>query len=195
MSNSGKLAPDYSRVGVWDLSYRGDKPRKMYDDAATAKIAGGFLNQPNILEIEDRGCGYGGFADYIGSHQTYIGVDGSQSKAASINADLVSYVSDVDAVHMRAIIEHNSDWLPILKNAIKSFRKRMVLTLFTPYQETTRLIDTMPNYNGTGHDMIDIGFARDDIVEHFKGLKWFSVENIKTVTKYEIEHMFFLERV
>lgn len=195
MSNEQKdLGPDYSRVGVWNHTYQFDRPRSMYDDPATAKIAGGFLNHPDILEVEDRGCGFGGFADFIGDHQTYKGVDGSNTHVASVIADLVTYVSDVDAVHMRAIIEHNSSWQPILENALKSFRKRMVLTLFTPYQETTQLIDIMLNYNNTGHDMIDVGFARNDIIRHFEGLRWFSIENIKTDTKYKIEHMFFLER-
>jgi hypothetical protein len=42
--------------------------------------------------------------------------------------------------------------------------------------------------------MIDIGFLRDDIVNKFTEIDWFSVENIKTETQYGIEHMFFLEK-
>ena len=95
---------------------------------------------------------------------------------------------------MRHVLEHNPNWTIILQNSLKSFNKRMVLTLFTPFQEKTRTIARHPNFNRTGVEMVDIGFARGDIITHFSELKWFSIENIKTATQYQIEHMFFLEK-
>ena len=194
MEKTGVKSKHNSRVGLWDKSYQGELPRQVYDDPASAKIAGGFLNQEEISTVEDWGCGYGGFGKFIGKQQHYIGVDGSKSQYASIIADLEHYSSRVDAIHMRHVLEHNPNWLSILKNSLHSFNKRMVLTLFTPFQKQTGLIARYPNFNNTGVEMIDIGFARQDIIKNFAGLKWFSIENIKTQTQYRIEHMFFLEK-
>lgn len=180
-----------SRVGLWNKYYEGTYDRKIYGDVYTAKAAGEFLNSPDVQIIEDWGCGYGGFKNFIGQNQSYIGVDGSNTKFADIIADLEIYVSNVDAIHMRHILEHNPNWRPILINALKSFRKRMVLTLFTPFQDQTRELSRYP-FNGS--EMVDIGFVRDEIVSMFKDLQWTSKENLKTETVYNVEHMFFLQR-
>ena len=42
--------------------------------------------------------------------------------------------------------------------------------------------------------MVDIGFCKDDIVNCFNGIQWFSIENIITKTQYGIEHIFLLEK-
>jgi len=72
----------------------------------------------------------------------------------------------------------------------------MVLTLFTPYQDETKVIHRYPNFNNTGVEMVDIGFAREDIVSRIEagGIKWSALENIKTETLYHVEHMFLLEK-
>lgn len=184
----------HSRIGLWDRFYKSKKARKVYDDPATAKLAGGFLNQDNISTIQDWGCGYGGFKDYIGEQQQYVGVDGSKTRYADVIADLETYTSDVDAIHVRHILEHNPGWLNILKNSLQSFNKRMVLTLFTPWQDETKVIQRYPNFNNTGVEMVDIGFARKDIISHFEGIKWSAIENIKTETLYHVEHTFLLEK-
>jgi len=183
-----------SRMGLWNKIYEREHSRKMYADPATAKVAGGFLNHEEIQTIEDWGCGYGGFKNYIGKNQKYIGIDGSKSQYPAKIADLELYTSDVDAIHMRGVIEHNNEWAKILENSTKSFKKRMVLTLFTPFQSTTKIIDTLPNFCDTGVDMIDIAFSRQDIIIRFGKITFFSIENIKTKTKYNVEHMFFLEK-
>lgn len=183
-----------SRLGLWDATYRGAHPRAVYGDATTARVAGGYLNREDIQTVEDWGCGLGGFKHCIGAAQRYVGIDGSRSPYADLIADLTQYTSSADAVHVRHVLEHNPDWAPILANALRSFRRRMVLTLFTPFQDATRIIATYANFNGSGVDMIDIGFAREDIVRGFGDLDWFSIENIRTDTQYGVEHVFFLER-
>lgn len=181
-------------MGLWDKTYHKKRPRHVYHDPASAKVAGGFLNLKQIMTIEDWGCGQGGFEKYIGKHQKYIGIDGSKTQYADIFADLENYTSSVDAIHMRHVLEHNPNWTSILRNSLRSFCKRMVLTLFTPYQNETRVIARWPNFNETGVEMVDIGFARNDIIRHFSEVNWFSIENIKTDTHYRVEHMFFLEK-
>lgn len=180
-----------SRVGLWNKYYEGDYERKIYGDVYTAKAAGEYLSSLDVQTIEDWGCGYGGFQKFIREDQTYVGVDGSNTKFANVIADLELYTSSVDAIHMRHILEHNPNWRPILDNALGSFRKKMVLTLFTPFQDQTRELSRYP-FNGS--EMVDIGFLRDEIVSMFKDIKWTSKENLRTATVYNIEHMFFLER-
>lgn len=183
-----------SMVGMWNYRYSGDYQRQVYDDPTTAKVAGGFLNRPDIKTVEDWGCGYGGFKHFIGEHQRYIGIDGSNSKYADSIEDLEAYTSKAHAIHMRHVIEHNHNWAAVLSNAINSFRKRMVLTLFTPFQQETQIIKRHVNCFGPGIDAIDIGFQRAELITYFEGLSWHSIENIQTETDYKIEHLFLLER-
>lgn len=183
-----------NRMGLWDKSYKNKFEVKLYDDPTTGKVAGGFLNDQEIAVVEDWGCGLGGFQAYMGPGQEYVGIDGSLTVAASKIVDLETYITQIDAIHMRHILEHNPGWARILNNALNSFRKRMVLTLFTPFQEKTQVIKKYPNFNDTGMEMIDIGFQRSDIVSEFHDIAWFSIENIKTGTQYGVEHMFFLKK-
>ena len=191
---SADIGPHESRLGLWENAYRGEHPRAVYGDATTVRVAGGYLNSNAILSVEDWGCGLGGFKHCIGEWQHYVGIDGSQSPYADLIVDLEQYTSSADAIHLRHVLEHNPGWARILANALRSFRCRMALTIFTPFQSATQVIARYANFNGTGIEMIDIGFSRDDIVRSFGDVRWFSVENIRTATQYGIEHMFFLEK-
>ena len=104
------------------------------------------------------------------------------------------YTSEVDGIHLRHVVEHNPGWQSLLSNALASLRKRMVLTLFTPFAGETGVLASYPNFNETGETMIDIAFSRDDLVRRFGSLNWFAIENIRTETQYRVEHMFFVER-
>jgi len=187
-----KLAP---RMGLWDSIYSAPNlSRQIYADDTSVKKGIHFLTNSDISIIEDWGCGYGGVKNYLPPGVQYRGIDGSHSPFADVVADLELYSSSVDAIFIRHVLDHNPRWENVLKNALKSFRKRMVLILFTPYQETTRAIREYPNWENTGQSMWDIGFKREDIVSHFQGLSWGAEENLKTKTGYEVEHIFYLER-
>lgn len=183
-----------SRMGLWDAWYAGDPPREVFSDQESAVRAARFLDAPGIITVEDWGCGLGGFKLFLRPEQHYLGVDGSKSPYADRLVDLIDYRSDPDAVQLRHVLEHNPQWDRILDNALKSFRKRMVLTLFTPWQEKTGVIAEYPDFNGSGITMVDIGFNREDIVSRFGGIAWRSAECLRTLSQYGIEHMFFLER-
>ena len=133
---SDKNKNSQSRLGLWNKWYEKVSQKVVYHDPTTAKLAASFINQDNIFIVEDWGCGLGGFENYIGEHQTYIGLDGSNTQFASKIVDLEYFTSSVDAVHMRHVIEHNIAWQAVLENALFSFNKRMALTLFTPYGVT-----------------------------------------------------------
>lgn len=183
-----------SRVGLWNRKYSKQRWRRMYGDPSTAKKAAAFLKQPDIKTIEDWGCGHGGFKRLIGFRQTYIGIDGSKTRYADKIADLETYRSTVDAIHMRHVLEHNPNWQAVLNNALASFTKRMVLTLFTPFVEKTHVIAEYPDFTGTGVVMVDVAFRREDIVSRFEGISWTSEENLKTRTQYDVEHIFYLSK-
>ena len=183
-----------SRFGLWNARYAKKKHKRMYGDVLTAKKAAEFFNLDDIHQIEDWGCGFGGFRDFIARHQTYIGVDGSDTRFADKIVDLETYQSSVDAVHLRHVLEHNPGWEKILENALASFTKRMVLTIFTPFEPTTKVIAEYPEYTGTDIIMVDLSLNRDDLVSRFEGLDWSSDEGLVTKTQYNIEHIFYLEK-
>jgi hypothetical protein len=180
-----------TRFGLWDSYYAGSPPRGVYGDPSTVQRAAEFFNTADIQTVEDWGCGLGGLSAFLAPHQHYVGVDGSRSPYANMIVDLEGYRSDVDAVHLRHVLEHNFAWENILRNALASYRCRMVLTLFTPWSACTRAIAEYPNFLGTGATMIDLSFCRDEVIAIFQEENWSSQENIQTRTQYGIEHMFF----
>src|SRR5262249_37489055 len=104
-------------------------------------------------------------------------------------ADLTRYTSRVEGVLLRHVLEHNHAWKDILDNALRSFTRRMVLVLFTPFSDVTRVIGFNPAMG-----VPDISFARADIIRRFTGLTWTLEENLPTTTQYGVEHVFYLER-
>jgi len=183
-----------SRKNWWDSVYEQNSPPKMYSDDKTAERGAEYLDIPSVKTIEDWGCGWGGFKNYIGSHQRYVGIDGSQTPAADKIVDLETYKSEVDAIYMRHVLEHNPGWKNILENAVQSFTKHLVIVIFTPFQEDeTRIIQEYDNWNGTGQTMVDIGFKYEDITQCLGDLV-FITENLKTPTQYGVETIFYISK-
>jgi len=187
-------ASKHSRLGLWDSFYKDTDRNDMYDDPRTAEMAAAFLNAEDVKVIEDWGCGYGGFKTYNAPHQTYVGIDGSHSQFASKIVELDKYTTEVDAIHLRHVLEHNVEWKAILENALKSFQKRMVLTLFTPFKSKTQVIAEYPNFNNSGVTMVDVAFNRSELLSYFEGIGWTSEEDLKTESQYQVEHIFYLKR-
>jgi hypothetical protein len=184
-----------SRKDLWNVFYSNYKgERQIYCDDSTVRKGAAFLNVPDVKVIEDWGCGYGGLKNYIGSTQKYIGIDGSASPFADEIVDLEEYTSKVDAIFMRHVLEHNPNWGKILKNVMASFEKRMVLILFTPFLEITRIINEYPYWGNTNISMVDIAFKKEDITQYFVGVNWSCEENLCTNTEYRIEHIFYLNK-
>jgi len=188
---------DESRVGLWDSWYGSDSDgdARMYGEATTARLAGKWLDVPTIRTVEDWGCGHGGFRNYLGKHQSYIGIDGSKSRFASVIADLTLYRSTADAIHIRHVLEHNPCWRKILANVLASFTQRAVITLFTPFAESEVALARYPNFNGTGVEMVDLSLPEGDFMGALSaGGVHFRQKTLKTKTQYKVEHIFFLAR-
>jgi len=195
MAKEKSEAKHDSRVGMWDGFYDGyvNRRRGWYGVPTTMKLAAAFLALPEIITVEDWGCGFGGFRKFLAPHQEYVGVDGSKSPAATVHADLTEYRSDPDGLLLRHVLEHNPDWLPILDNAVESFKKRMVLIIFTPFLAETKEIRRYRQWHGCEGSMVDIGFRKEDLVERFGGAPC-ADERVKTRSQYNFEHMFYLEK-
>ena len=168
-------------VNKWDKFYTGVEARRPYGDSQTYALGAVFLKG---LSVEDWGCGLGWFQNF--HKDAYIGVDGSCSKFASVHTDLTKYTSKTDGLFMRHILEHNHDWRWVLKNAVESFQKRMVLVLFTPFSNETHVLrESVPG-------IPDISFRKEDLLD-FIGPFVCREESVKTQTQYGQEHVFYLE--
>jgi glycosyltransferase involved in cell wall biosynthesis/SAM-dependent methyltransferase len=169
-----------TRVGRWQYANR--EPFA-YGDDTTYRKGMAFLDGHGT--IEDWGAG-AGYARRFIERSPYRGIDGSPSLGVECIADLRDYQSDVDCIFMRHVLEHNADWGLILDNALRSFRKRMVLVVFTPFAARTREI-------GSWSGIPDLAFRKRDLVDRFGDLVH-REETLVTGTQYGREHIFYLER-
>ena len=176
----------YSLKGAWKY---GEVPEFNYGDDVTLRIGMAYLDGHGT--IEDWGCGFG-HARQFARTSHYVGVDGSSDRADKI-VDLAAYKSDVDCIFMRHILEHNTDWRRILANAVASFRKRMVLVIFTPMADKTRQIGTTADGRLTAVPVPDISFRKDDLTDVFKHLNYWE-ESFRTDTQYGTEHVFYIQK-
>lgn len=177
-----------SMLGKWDRWYKNIKNigSFRYGNTITYQLAADFLR--DIPEVEDWGCGTGGFKRlYKGK---YTGIDGSSNPFVDKVADLREYRSDVDGIIMRHVLEHNYDWELILKNALASFQKKLCIVIFTPFVERTGEIAHNKKF---GVDVPDIAFNKEQIEAAFYGLRWRG-ESHKTNTAYGIEHVYYIEK-
>lgn len=174
----------YSMIGVWNYD---NLDKFHYGDDVTYRRGIAFLDGQGT--IEDWGCGFAHARTFVTQSQ-YFGVDGSSKHADKI-VDLREYTSDTDCILMRHVLEHNVEWRRILANAMASFRKRMVLVIFTPLTETTRQIATSTEM--TSVPVPDISFRKEDLTDYFKQCKYFE-ESLTTDTQYGTEHVFYIER-
>jgi hypothetical protein len=172
--------------GAWRYD---EVPEFNYGDDVTIRKGIAFLEGHGT--IEDWGCGFGHARRFV-TTSTYIGVDGSATSADKI-VDLATYTSNVDCIFMRHILEHNADWRRILANAVASFRKRMVLVIFTPLAATTHQIATSDGLSLTSVPVPDISFRKDDLTEFFRHLSY-SEESLQTDTQYRTEHVFYIQK-
>ena len=146
-------------------------------------------------KIEDWGCGAGGFKSLFNKDNLhkYIGIDGSITPFSNIKADLTNYISNVDGIFMRHILEHNYEWKIILENACKSFSKKMCLILFTPFSNQTNEISHNLKH---GVDVPDLSFDKNELISIFKKYNIiYELITIQSETGYNVEHIFYLNKV
>jgi hypothetical protein len=185
--------PAVSNVGKWDRWFAAVTVEEPFADTETYRLGADFL--AGCPTVEDWGCGKGWFRRVLDATcferlltSEYRGVDGSASPFADIVVDLTRYMSEVDGIFMRHVLEHNYEWRTILANAVASFRRRMVLVLFTPLAEETHEITFAADPG-----VPDIAFAEKDLVALFGDARW-SRTDLATASQYGTETVFFLDR-
>lgn len=176
-----------SNLGKWDPWYRAIETKAPYGDTESYRIGADFLE--DCETVEDWGCGRGWFSTF--RTKTCLGLDGSQSPFADLIVDLETYTSAVDGIFMRHVIEHNYRWRTILANALASFRKKMVLAIFTPWSDDeTKEIRFVERLG-----VPDISFRQSDIVDMLEDLDWELRELPSTRVIYGQEHVFLIRRL
>lgn len=181
-----------NKWNVWynDLTIK-DMGCFIYGNTITYELGYNFLKSCD--KIEDWGCGVGGFKRFFVNEEfyKYIGIDGSNSPIADIKTDLTEYISQVDGIFMRHVLEHNYEWKNILENACKSFKNKMCLILFTPFTNETKEISHNLKF---GIDVPDLSFNINELITIFN--KYNITYQLNTIesneTIYKIEHIFYL---
>lgn len=136
-------------------------------------VAAKWLNLPEIDVVEDWGCGHAQFRRCLAPHQEYRGVDASDYAYADVVADLASYHSEVAGIHMRGVLEHNTEWKRLLSNLLDSAQVRAVVTLFVPMVKTH--VDNWNKFSAGG-EMLVQHFTHAEIKEVIGSRPFFSKE-------------------
>lgn len=175
-----------SGFGKWTTWYEASDKSWAFGDTASYQMGANFLS--DCISVEDWGCGRGWFRRF--RPDNCIGLDGSHSPFADKIVDLTEYTSSVDGIFMRHVLEHNYNWKKILRNAIASFKDKMVLVIFTPWSagETTqiRMIERV--------GVPDLALSKPTVLMMLEGLHWEFVELKSPDTIYGHEYVFLIER-
>lgn len=143
-------------LGKWEPMYKNvTEPWPYLIDGSDETYRLGAALLQGML-VEDWGCGLGWFKTFHDG--LCIGIDGTPSVGADIVEDLATRETSTPGLFMRHVLEHNENWEEILSNAVASFTKRLVLVLYTPLQEETRLIQQC------GIGVVELGLALKDIL-------------------------------
>ena len=182
-----------SNIGKWNDRYKDLITPVVYGDPITYLEAAKFLN--DCTEVEDWGCGSGGFISY---RPDAIGVDGSDTRFAKKKfIDLRIYTTNCEAIHMRHVLEHDMEWLSILKNALASFRYKMVLTMFVvPCDGKTIVLSNGGGNIGVDDSIPTLRISRNEMMDAITSSDVCAIDSkvMKTGSCYGTEEMFFLTK-
>lgn len=187
-STAGPTGGGDSNVGKWEGLYGGlAADHVLYGDNTTYQLAGDWIG--DLSPVEDWGCGLANMRHFVRGE--YRPLDGSRSAVPDVTiVDLATYRSEVPAITMRHVLEHDYRWAAILDNALASFTVRMALILFTPMVDETTEIGYTKEIG-----VPDLSFSFDDILRPVAELG-ISVrhETMRTGTWYGEETIFYLEK-
>lgn len=182
----GTPGPAASNLSRWDGWYTAVQDIEPYGDSESYRLGAEYLQ--DCATVEDWGCGKGWFSKY--RIEGYVGIDGSSSPFAHAIVDLAEYSSSVDGIFMRHVLEHNYEWRRVLQNALRSFRRKMVLVIYTPWSAAETKEIVFIEQIGVP----ELSFRKDDLVALFAGLEWQLVELASPATIYGQEHVFLVRR-
>ena len=167
-------------MGLWN--YDGIPVPQRYGDETTYRL--GFAMLDGCATVEDWGCGTAYGRRFCTG--AYKGIDGSPSQFTGTVADLREYRSEADGIFLRHVLEHNEDWALILAGAVASFRRRLVVIIFTPFGDETRVL-------GAPSPIPDISFRKADLTALMEPFL-VAEKPVETGTWYGAETIFLCER-
>lgn len=177
-----------SNLNKWDSWYKNLKKQEPYGNTKTYKLGADFLS--DCATVEDWGCGKGWFRLHLPKKINYIGLDGTYNKFVDSHVDLENYRSESEGIFLRHVLEHNYNWEKILVNAVNSFKKKMVLVIFTPWSDT----ETKQIGFTDALKVPDISFKKEDITKHLKDFSYRQESLASKETFYAQEHIFFISK-
>lgn len=111
--------------------------KKRYGQDLSYELAADWLK--GCAEVADWGCGGGRFKTFLPASVRYIGIDGTPQQAASVIADLAVCSRPSDGILLRHVVDNTPAWRSVLRNAMASFTRRLVVVTYTPDVNITRI--------------------------------------------------------
>jgi hypothetical protein len=120
-------------------------------------------------------------------------LDGSNTGYQDKIADLINYKSDVDCVYIRHILEHNDEYEKILNNGLQSFKKVLILILFTPLSNSASTV--LNTIQLSGYTIPDISFNESEIISIIErnNCRYEKIEFSNSLTQYNVETIFIVK--
>lgn len=145
--------------------------------------------------VEDWGCGVSWFSKVMSesSPETKVlNIDGAKSKWSDVVADLTRYETRAEGIFIRHVLEHSLRWDRILRNALKSFERRLVVIVYTPIEDVQRIIrEEYPRRSRIAVPVIALPWY--PLFSMFQSFD-LDVEKVKTKVDFGEETIFTVER-
>lgn len=106
-----------------------------YGTADTYRLAAEWLG--HCPTVADWGGGSGTFRTFLPPSVHYTLVDGTMTTTDQVLADVTAYHEPSDGILVRHVLDVNTEWRTILRNAIDACRQRLMVVTFTPSVERT----------------------------------------------------------
>jgi hypothetical protein len=101
-----------------------------YGAPDTYRLAAEWLK--DCPTVSDWGGATGHFRTYLPPTVAYTLVDGTLQTSDQVLANLATYTEPSDGILLRHVLDNTHDWVPILRNALRAFRHRLVIVTFVP---------------------------------------------------------------
>lgn len=144
------------------------RAQAQYGTDETYRLAADWVR--DCSTVADWGGANGYLACFLPETVQYTVVDGTQQHPGGVLADLCRYDAPSEGIVLRHVLDNTPEWRPILRNAIRACRQRLVIVTFTPESWQTVRIQKKngwPIWHFHPADLIrELGdlFVRDDRV-------------------------------
>lgn len=154
---------------VTPAPWAGGLVHPMYGTADTYQMAAEWLK--DCADVADWGGGTGMFRNYLPATVRYAIVDGTLQSTEQRLVDLEQHAEPADGILIRHVLDINLGWREILDNAVKAFRRRMVVITFTPDRAESRVMKMKSGWPVIHFNPADIRerlrpfLVRDEVVQ------------------------------